>query len=147
MWIKLPLMKIVTQKLISSIYIHFVTLSATITLPCNIISYCLHLMPSVEWEILSVYFCYEPAVIAWIKHTSVWQRCPPLLTSQAYFNDKWNVFDFSVVLGSVLDIAYSKLEVCGRGSGGDAGLNSLLSKCCFTECQLDKPNRKQILLQ
>ncbi|KAA0202590.1 hypothetical protein HAZT_HAZT008017, partial [Hyalella azteca] len=29
---------------------------------------------------------------------------------KAYFNDKWNVFDFTVVLGSVLDIAYSKLE-------------------------------------
>ena len=34
---------------------------------------------------------------------------------QNYFNDSWNVFDFIIVLGSVIDITYSEWNVSHMG--------------------------------
>lgn len=37
------------------------------------------------------------------------ERPPPLL--QGYFGDPWNVFDFIIVIGSVVDVILSEVDV------------------------------------
>lgn len=43
-------------------------------------------------------------------------RCPTVssvicLSAQGYFGDPWNVFDFIIVIGSVVDVILSEVDV------------------------------------
>lgn len=39
----------------------------------------------------------------------------PSLSSQGYFGDPWNVFDFLIVIGSIIDVILSEIDVSVRG--------------------------------
>lgn len=43
------------------------------------------------------------AAIHWSSHILVFQ--------QGYFGDPWNVFDFVIVIGSVIDVILSEVDV------------------------------------
>lgn len=43
-------------------------------------------------------------------HPRLSHRCP----SQGYFGDPWNVFDFLIVIGSIIDVILSEIDVSIR---------------------------------
>lgn len=63
------------------------------------------------------------------------QLCLPLIVnivrlfsplSQGYFGDPWNVFDFLIVIGSIVDVVLSEVDVSRN--------HSLCSLFFFTVC-------------
>lgn len=48
----------------------------------------------------------------------VFSPCPCVIcVSQGYFGDPWNVFDFLIVIGSVVDVILSEVDVSTQNSG------------------------------
>ena len=46
-----------------------------------------------------------------IKLANFFDMCVSFLCEQNYFGDAWNVFDFIIVLGSIIDIIYTEFHV------------------------------------
>lgn len=48
----------------------------------------------------------------------VFSPCPCVIcVSQGYFGDPWNVFDFLIVIGSVVDVVLSEVDVSTQNNG------------------------------
>lgn len=43
------------------------------------------------------------------------------LPSQGYFGDPWNVFDFLIVIGSIIDVILSEIDVSTGWAGPSLG--------------------------
>lgn len=62
----------------------------------------------------------------------------PSLSCQGYFGDPWNVFDFLIVIGSIIDVILSEIDVSIRRvepswGGAEAFMQAADVFCTFTE--------------